>query len=104
MASGAMAGFKVLATYRAVEKTFGHYREQGMSFCIYRLAKCTAGGRGLREFLAQTITLAERATKAATKKRGAGRASRAQRSEEHTSELQSPMYLVCRLLLEKKNT
>src|SRR5437879_11176384 len=27
---------------------------------------------------------------------------RAFRSEEHTSELQSPMYLVCRLLLEKK--
>src|SRR5437764_9605712 len=27
----------------------------------------------------------------------------AERSEEHTSELQSPMYLVCRLLLEKKN-
>src|SRR5437763_9923512 len=26
----------------------------------------------------------------------------AARSEEHTSELQSPMYLVCRLLLEKK--
>src|SRR5437763_5675079 len=26
------------------------------------------------------------------------------RSEEHTSELQSPMYLVCRLLLEKKRT
>src|SRR5437764_5605323 len=24
------------------------------------------------------------------------------RSEEHTSELQSPMYLVCRLLLERK--
>src|SRR5437762_4864474 len=24
------------------------------------------------------------------------------KSEEHTSELQSPMYLVCRLLLEKK--
>src|SRR5437879_2769439 len=28
----------------------------------------------------------------------------ANRSEEHTSELQSPMYLVCRLLLEKKKT
>src|SRR5436189_1682545 len=27
---------------------------------------------------------------------------RGSRSEEHTSELQSPMYLVCRLLLEKK--
>src|SRR5437879_13579109 len=30
------------------------------------------------------------------------RLGRAKRSEEHTSELQSPMYLVCRLLLEKK--
>src|SRR5437762_9583676 len=29
------------------------------------------------------------------------RAPSAARSEEHTSELQSPMYLVCRLLLEK---
>jgi len=25
-----------------------------------------------------------------------------EKSEEHTSELQSPMYIVCRLLLEKK--
>src|SRR5258708_26242847 len=30
--------------------------------------------------------------------------SSAARSEEHTSELQSPDHLVCRLLLEKKNT
>src|SRR5437762_7386372 len=30
------------------------------------------------------------------------RRQRDYRSEEHTSELQSPMYLVCRLLLEKK--
>src|SRR3712207_7153626 len=29
---------------------------------------------------------------------------RMSRSEEHTSELQSRQYLVCRLLLEKKNT
>src|SRR2546429_6062674 len=28
----------------------------------------------------------------------------AQRSEEHTSELQSRLHLVCRLLLEKKNS
>src|SRR6266487_1131702 len=36
-----------------------------------------------------------------------GRGSRSTkllRSEEHTSELQSPVHLVCRLLLEKKNT
>src|SRR3712207_7892000 len=34
----------------------------------------------------------------------AARACRAERSEEHTSELQSRQYLVCRLLLEKKKT
>src|ERR1017187_4491503 len=33
---------------------------------------------------------------------GSGRDRHPPRSEEHTSELQSPMYLVCRLLLEKK--
>src|SRR5438094_5431214 len=32
------------------------------------------------------------------------RSQRAPRSEEHTSELQSPYDLVCRLLLEKKKT
>src|SRR3712207_7142008 len=34
---------------------------------------------------------------------GHGDAERVLRSEEHTSELQSRQYLVCRLLLEKKN-
>src|SRR5207244_13047825 len=33
-----------------------------------------------------------------------GESHLAHRSEEHTSELQSPDHLVCRLLLEKKNT
>src|SRR3712207_8483138 len=37
----------------------------------------------------------------AIRKVGPGRAS-PRRSEEHTSELQSRQYLVCRLLLEKK--
>src|SRR5258708_29791048 len=35
---------------------------------------------------------------------GGADASRAVRSEEHTSELQSPDHLVCRLLLEKKKS
>src|SRR5256885_10122966 len=35
---------------------------------------------------------------------GAGKFSYLFRSEEHTSELQSPCNLVCRLLLEKKKT
>src|SRR5215216_8205180 len=34
--------------------------------------------------------------------RQGGRAPSVERSEEHTSELQSPDHLVCRLLLEKK--
>src|SRR6266581_6759551 len=34
--------------------------------------------------------------------RGRRRPSAHRRSEEHTSELQSPVHLVCRLLLEKK--
>src|SRR3712207_8676699 len=34
---------------------------------------------------------------------GRGRAGGRTRSEEHTSELQSRQYLVCRLLLEKKS-
>src|SRR5437879_7907554 len=47
-----------------------------------------------------------RPSRKVTLARGAGRKTRkaaiVSRSEEHTSELQSPMYLVCRLLLEKK--
>src|SRR5256885_9273350 len=37
-----------------------------------------------------------------TYRRGKGEVGRHERSEEHTSELQSPCNLVCRLLLEKK--
>src|SRR5690348_17562743 len=42
------------------------------------------------------------ATRALPHRRGALRRPDP-RSEEHTSELQSPVHLVCRLLLEKKN-
>src|SRR2546430_9029606 len=40
---------------------------------------------------------------ATTSRLAALRAAQAERSEEHTSELQSQSNLVCRLLLEKKN-
>src|SRR2546422_7155868 len=36
--------------------------------------------------------------------RGPGAGARVRRSEEHTSELQSRLHLVCRLLLEKKKS
>src|SRR5437879_10188137 len=42
------------------------------------------------------------APRAPSSQRGSGSTRVDWRSEEHTSELQSPMYLVCRLLLEKK--
>src|SRR5690348_17883286 len=38
----------------------------------------------------------------AVDERGTARSRDRSRSEEHTSELQSPVHLVCRLLLEKK--
>src|SRR5690348_17686518 len=43
-----------------------------------------------------------RASGAGACRRSPRRSTAAARSEEHTSELQSPVHLVCRLLLEKK--
>src|SRR5258708_27218999 len=47
-------------------------------------------------------TLADSSVRAACVSACAARADTQARSEEHTSELQSPDHLVCRLLLEKK--
>src|SRR3712207_8215263 len=44
-----------------------------------------------------------RASRSSSATSGRKRSTRSPRSEEHTSELQSRQYLVCRLLLEKKN-
>src|SRR5438876_7191983 len=55
------------------------------------------GANGLGgNWLLEALVFGERAGLAAAQKEP--------RSEEHTSELQSPVHLVCRLLLEKKNT
>src|SRR2546426_8555726 len=49
------------------------------------------------------VVLAERPAVGHEQRRGVGDPRlRGERSEEHTSELQSPCNLVCRLLLEKK--
>src|SRR3712207_7685056 len=45
---------------------------------------------------------ARAACSAARRRAGTSRSACSSRSEEHTSELQSRQYLVCRLLLEKK--
>src|SRR5258708_24834802 len=55
---------------------------------LFRSIRCTMAAFGL---VASAAAL------------GADTISATHRSEEHTSELQSPDHLVCRLLLEKKN-
>src|SRR3712207_8772538 len=59
-----------------------------------------AGAGQLAEAPADPGAQVRRATR--VERLGPGR-SQHERSEEHTSELQSRQYLVCRLLLEKKN-
>src|SRR3712207_7618300 len=65
--------------------------------------------RGGRHVPARAPRARDRARALRRRVRGDPRAARLQpaalrpRSEEHTSELQSRQYLVCRLLLEKKN-
>src|SRR5437762_5185129 len=59
---------------------------------------CSLGPSGADVILPQYLE--HRGTRDPHDERGAAKADG--RSEEHTSELQSPMYLVCRLLLEKK--
>src|SRR3712207_7195408 len=60
-------------------------------------AFCTARGLNEATFYARRRELADREPH-----RTSGTLSEPSRSEEHTSELQSRQYLVCRLLLEKK--
>src|SRR3712207_7995009 len=56
----------------------------------------------LRAALAREAVVAREQIAARAAVRAVGAALRVDRSEEHTSELQSRQYLVCRLLLEKK--
>src|SRR5947208_12183879 len=68
-----------------------------------RVAGSATGTLGVYEVprLAARAHLGGRDRRARGPRRGGWRGAR-RRSEEHTSELQSPDHLVCRLLLEKK--
>src|SRR5690348_17710870 len=78
------------------------------------LFRSSHGGRCLRWYSHSKITEFSSTMLYTSRKRASGTPSarstrsasrtRSIRSEEHTSELQSPVHLVCRLLLEKKNT
>src|SRR3712207_7100012 len=52
----------------------------------------------------RSISIFAQRTKSPAVRSDSVRTASSRRSEEHTSELQSRQYLVCRLLLEKKNT
>src|SRR3712207_7696410 len=68
-----------------------------------RPVRVRRGGRALRQIAHRRAKVVLRPVSKATQAddRGLG-APEHRRSEEHTSELQSRQYLVCRLLLEKK--
>src|SRR5688500_19437291 len=76
----------------------------GVGAGVRRAGVDRARGRrrgGDRDRVADELLLERRGADRAT---GLGDVEPVHRSEEHTSELQSPCNLVCRLLLEKKNT
>src|SRR3712207_7668634 len=61
-------------------------------------------GRASRGRRRARVAAAQRAADGARQRRRGSSEHAEERSEEHTSELQSRQYLVCRLLLEKKKT
>src|SRR5436305_7995110 len=75
-----------------------------MSFCVPRSPLPTAGEpTGSDRKHGRYLYPARRSDPGRSPPAGTPRLPADQRSEEHTSELQSRPHLVCRLLLEKKN-
>src|SRR4051794_41539451 len=69
---------------------------------LFRSGGTSARRHGVPGFPRDNAGAPRRTPPAREARRGAPALSRGNRSEEHTSELQSPVHLVCRLLLEKK--
>src|SRR2546422_1659246 len=64
--------------------------------------RATVDGRGSRQGGAHFVHAAAMDSQPIRARHGEARVHQSMRSEEHTSELQSRLHLVCRLLLEKK--
>src|SRR3712207_4715759 len=86
--------------YREVAKEHARLR-RGAELC-QKLLDAIAEMREARELVPAAESAEEREFFAAEAQAAEERAEALARSEEHTSELQSRQYLVCRLLLEKK--
>src|SRR3712207_8278954 len=67
-------------------------------------ARRRLAAKNLARYIDRTLKAAPPLSEAQRQRLAAMFAQAAARSEEHTSELQSRQYLVCRLLLEKKKT
>src|ERR1039457_7307259 len=81
--------------------------DSGLDSDIRLFAASWLGGHTTGEFTVNRVNLQDISMALATSSRYSTASSPqfvTNRSEEHTSELQSPCNLVCRLLLEKKNT
>src|SRR5258708_17106652 len=92
-----MGAFKFRGAYNAMSRLSSDERRRGVlaySSGNHAQAVALAG-----KLLGIRVTIVMPADAPAVKIE----ATRGYRSEEHTSELQSPDHLVCRLLLEKKN-
>src|SRR5205807_9274352 len=83
--------------------SFPTRRSSDLLFDFTSFAKIEVRGPGAAEFLERLCdNRVARAVGALTYTQMLNEAGGIERSEEHTSELQSPCNLVCRLLLEKK--
>src|SRR3712207_9010989 len=91
---------------RPPRSTLFPYTTLFRSFLMVAWVHVEPGGGGAAEASEGATRRAARTVRIvrARAMRAARLADRAARSEEHTSELQSRQYLVCRLLLEKKQT
>src|SRR5437879_8325768 len=81
----------------------GRFRRRTLRLSAWSWCGSTSLARGRRDAPSHYDRQDARARKRVGRAVGEAAGFGLRRSEEHTSELQSPMYLVCRLLLEKKN-
>src|SRR5258708_30432170 len=88
-----------LNIHRAREIFHGHYRKSANQRQPFK-----SGARGAGAPRRRRACRARRRSTSVENLRPPDRRPSPARSEEHTSELQSPDHLVCRLLLEKKKT
>src|SRR2546426_6119306 len=101
-AKSTRSGLSALPIWRATRSVSSARSESDGDWPGRRTTKQTIASPFTAWGTPMTPASATAAWPTSTDSTSAGHAAVAERSEEHTSELQSPCNLVCRLLLEKK--